>query len=62
MPPARARCPTCRKPVETAPEKLPADYPFCSERCRLLDLDKWFKGDYRIPVKEPTPTPLEESE
>ena len=48
--PTRARCPTCRKAVETAPETRPADYPFCSQRCRLLDLYRWLEGSYRIPV------------
>jgi endogenous inhibitor of DNA gyrase (YacG/DUF329 family) len=24
-------------------------YPFCSERCRLIDLGAWASGDYRIP-------------
>jgi uncharacterized protein len=34
----------CRKrPV------APAFRPFCSERCKLLDLAKWVDGDYRIP-------------
>ena len=23
--------------------------PFCSERCKLLDLGKWVDGDYRVP-------------
>jgi hypothetical protein len=30
--------------------------PFCSERCKWLDLSKWLDGEYRIPdgpVKEP---------
>lgn len=44
-------CPTCRKPVSAGSE----DFPFCSERCRLLDLGKWASGDYRIssPVLDP---------
>ncbi len=46
----RARCPTCKKKVETDPEKRPKDYPFCSERCRLLDLSKWLHGEYKIEV------------
>ena len=25
------------------------EFPFCSKRCRLLDLDKWFTGSYVIP-------------
>jgi endogenous inhibitor of DNA gyrase (YacG/DUF329 family) len=28
----------------------PTFRPFCSERCRLLDLAKWVDGDYRVPV------------
>ncbi len=44
-------CPTCRKPVS-----LPAeDFPFCSDRCRLIDLGKWASGDYKIstPIFDP---------
>jgi len=48
--PSRARCPTCKTPVATAVGERPADYPFCSERCRLVDLHKWLTGAYRIPV------------
>ena len=37
-------CPTCKKPV--APESK--SFPFCSERCRLVDLGNWLDGRYRI--------------
>ena len=38
------RCPTCRKLVlRTEPE-----FPFCSDRCRLIDLGKWASGGYVI--------------
>ena len=38
------RCPTCRKPVmRKGPE-----FPFCSQRCRLIDLGKWASGEYVI--------------
>ena len=40
------RCPICKK--ETSPEANPYR-PFCSERCKLLDLDNWLAGRYRIP-------------
>jgi uncharacterized protein len=44
-------CVFCRRhPVE------PRWRPFCSERCKLLDLARWAGGDYRIPaerVEEP---------
>jgi len=49
---SQARCPTCKEPVPAAPEERTAEFPFCSERCRLLDLHRWFAGDYRVPVKE----------
>ncbi len=42
-----ATCPICRKPV--GPRKENPAFPFCSQRCRLLDLGKWLGGDYRIP-------------
>ncbi len=48
--PIRARCPTCGRAVEYSPENAEASdaFPFCSERCRLADLDKWFEEEYRI--------------
>jgi endogenous inhibitor of DNA gyrase (YacG/DUF329 family) len=44
-----APCPTCRKktPWEGNPHR-----PFCSERCKLLDLGKWLAEEYRIPAVE----------
>ena len=47
MPPKRAvklRCPICKKAVTTSA----ADFPFCSDRCRLTDLGKWASGQYVI--------------
>jgi endogenous inhibitor of DNA gyrase (YacG/DUF329 family) len=41
------RCPICRKPAEPRPKNR--WFPFCSERCKLIDLGKWMNGDYRIP-------------
>jgi uncharacterized protein len=40
----KLRCPTCKQAVQT---KNP-DFPFCSERCRLIDLGKWASGAYVI--------------
>jgi hypothetical protein len=42
--PIKLRCPICKKPVKSAD----ADFPFCTERCRLLDLGKWGSGAYVI--------------
>jgi uncharacterized protein len=38
------RCPICKKPVTTAD----AEFPFCSERCRTIDLGNWASGRYAI--------------
>ncbi len=41
------RCPTCRRPVEWSPQ---SQYrPFCSERCRLIDLGAWLTEKHAIP-------------
>ncbi|MFN2377708.1 MAG: DNA gyrase inhibitor YacG [Candidatus Binatia bacterium] len=40
------RCPTCKKTVASDRHPL---RPFCSQRCRLLDLGKWLDGGYAIP-------------
>jgi len=40
----RLICPICKKAVKnTAP-----DFPFCSDRCRRIDLGKWASGAYVI--------------
>jgi len=42
-------CPTCHKAVSWEGN---AFRPFCSERCRLVDLQGWFGERYRIPPTE----------
>jgi len=44
--PLTVKCPTCRTEVswEGNPHR-----PFCSERCRLIDLGAWAGGKYRVP-------------
>jgi len=41
-------CPICKKPV---PLKGNPHRPFCSKRCRLLDLESWLHERYRIPIE-----------
>lgn len=42
----RSRCPICQKPTA-------ADFrPFCSARCKTVDLGRWFGGQYRVPTEE----------
>jgi endogenous inhibitor of DNA gyrase (YacG/DUF329 family) len=45
------RCPTCKTIVLAGA----ADFPFCSDRCRLIDLGKWASGGYVIssPIHDP---------
>lgn len=38
------KCPICKKPVKNGEP----DFPFCGERCRLIDLGKWASGAYVI--------------
>lgn len=48
-------CPICRKPVDSEKTR---DFPFCSERCRLLDLGNWAAEKYKISepvIDESTP-------
>ena len=56
-----ARCPVCSRelpPRAAAPEgggPAPESHrPFCSERCKLVDLGRWLSGDYVIPGAVPT--------
>lgn len=43
-------CPTCKKPVAT---RLAGNtsYPFCSPRCRAVDLGRWLGEEYRVPER-----------
>jgi endogenous inhibitor of DNA gyrase (YacG/DUF329 family) len=52
------KCPICKKPVASKE----AEFPFCSDRCRLIDLGKWSSGAYVIssPVQD-TSDGLEDS-
>ncbi|MGB7191036.1 MAG: DNA gyrase inhibitor YacG [Acidobacteriaceae bacterium] len=45
------RCPTCHTLVTKEDEF----FPFCSDRCRVIDLGKWASGEYRIssPILDP---------
>lgn len=45
------KCPTCKKPVQApAPNEPMGAFPFCSERCKLIDLGRWLDGRYQVPV------------
>ena len=48
--PRIAACPQCGKPVEWGAQS--PFRPFCSERCKLIDLGAWASESYRAPVTE----------
>ncbi|MBV9552557.1 MAG: DNA gyrase inhibitor YacG [Alphaproteobacteria bacterium] len=45
-PAQRQRCPICGK------RAAPAHRPFCSPRCRAVDLGRWLNGSYRVETEE----------
>jgi endogenous inhibitor of DNA gyrase (YacG/DUF329 family) len=60
----KLRCPICKKVVKSSD----AEFPFCSDRCRTIDLGKWASGAYVIPspvdaeeqIRESTPEDSDE--
>ena len=47
--PLSIACPTCSAPVEWRPDN--PYRPFCSERCKLIDLGAWAAEEHAIPGK-----------
>lgn len=48
--PTMVTCPTCGRAVAWLPENKWK--PFCSERCKLIDLGEWVTEKYKVPVQE----------
>jgi endogenous inhibitor of DNA gyrase (YacG/DUF329 family) len=45
----KLRCPVCGKVFDS---QLSKAMPFCSERCRLIDLGRWLSEEHGLPVDE----------
>jgi endogenous inhibitor of DNA gyrase (YacG/DUF329 family) len=45
------KCPTCDKPAQWQDNP---HRPFCSERCKLIDLGAWVNEEYTVPGEEVT--------
>ena len=43
-------CPICRKAVKARADNK--GFPFCSERCRQIDLGKWLSEEYGVPAED----------
>jgi len=51
-PAPRFQCPTCKRSFTRASLEKAGQrksFPFCSERCKLIDLGAWLDAEYRIP-------------
>jgi endogenous inhibitor of DNA gyrase (YacG/DUF329 family) len=46
------KCPICKNVVADEGPDRPKTYPFCSERCKLIDLGRWLDGKYQVPVAD----------
>ncbi len=57
-PPRRVACPGCGAPAEYSPAN--PWRPFCSERCRQVDLGAWASESYRILLRETGDVPPDE--
>ena len=44
----KQNCPTCGKTFSLKQGEPLAYFPFCSDRCKLVDLGRWFDGGYVI--------------
>ncbi len=60
---AEPTCPICHRSTESAQHE--SFFPFCSPRCKLIDLGSWLSGVYRLPAEEdesaPAGPPIEPS-
>jgi uncharacterized protein len=61
----RGRCPICSKSYTILQlDDLPS-FPFCTDRCRLIDLGRWIDGVYAIPgpaAEDPSESPDDHQE
>jgi uncharacterized protein len=51
----KSKCPVCKKIIDKATRQDSRNrkyYPFCSDRCKLIDLGKWLDANYTIPAVE----------
>ena len=58
-------CPTCKQAFEVQRNEDAPHRPFCSRRCKLVDLGRWLDGTYAIsepvsPEEPDQPPPMDE--
>ncbi|MBX7195516.1 MAG: DNA gyrase inhibitor YacG [Sandaracinaceae bacterium] len=59
---AQAICPICKRSLAAGVQRDEANgaFPFCSTRCKLVDLGAWLDGSYRIPGEPLSDDPSDE--
>lgn len=58
--PRNVNCPICGQPVPWLPESV--HRPFCSARCREIDLGAWAAEKYRVPDSNPSAVDADDSQ
>ena len=53
----KAACPTCGQIKEGQDLKEWPEFPFCSRRCKLIDLGRWFDESYAIQAEDGEDSP-----
>ena len=49
----KVSCPICQRLMEGESLKDWPEFPFCSKRCKLIDLGRWLGEAYHVPADEP---------
>lgn len=52
------KCPICKKTCKGIKEN--EMFPFCSDKCKHVDLYNWFSGEYNYQEPEPAPLVIED--
>jgi hypothetical protein len=55
----KVKCPTCKAKTDWNGNEF---RPFCSDRCRLLDLGKWLNEEYSVKCEEEDPFSIQDSD
>jgi uncharacterized protein len=58
----RVRCSICDRVMQGQTQAEWPEFPFCSERCRLIDLGRWLGENYRIPAASTEEDPVKDSD
>ncbi|HEV3257428.1 MAG TPA: DNA gyrase inhibitor YacG [Gemmataceae bacterium] len=58
----RVRCPICGRSMHGQGTAEWPQFPFCSDRCRLIDLGRWLGENYRITPESEGEAPADQSD